>query len=87
MTDDYADHLIAIESDDAFVAECFDQIDAANQFSYYSPADERARLCYQEAERRGRVDLYQRGFDAAYATAQADRHLGTARNALLGAHR
>lgn len=59
--------------DDDFLTEVFEQVDGANQFPFYTDWDERARLCFAEAQRRQRPDLYDRGFNAALAKAKGDR--------------
>jgi hypothetical protein len=71
-------------SDEQYLTESFGQIDAANQSPTYSIADEHARLCWREGERRKRPDLYDRAFKAAHATAQARQYLGKASASLLG---
>ena len=73
----YAERLADL-SDDEFMHETFEQIDRANQSAVYSEADARARQCYEEAERRGRMDLYRRAFRAAYETAKGSVRLGNA---------
>jgi hypothetical protein len=69
----YAAHLEALTDED-LTREVFEQIDRANQSPTFSSADARARQCYDEAVRRGDVDLYQRSFEAAYAAAKGDQH-------------
>lgn len=69
---DYAERLGAV-SDEAFLREVFEVIDRANQSPVYSLADAKAEQLRAEAKRRGRQDLYDRGFEAALAVAKGDR--------------
>jgi hypothetical protein len=73
----YAKHLLGL-SDAEFLDEVFDQIDRANQSPIFSIADGKASQLRDEAKRRDRQDLYDRGFNAARAAAKGDRHYRTA---------
>lgn len=80
----YARELEDLDDED-FVQHAFSQIDRANQHTIYSVHDQRASMCCAEARRRGKIELYQRAFTAAYRVAKGDQHYAVALNALTGA--
>lgn len=51
--------------DEAYVKEASDQILAAGYERRYSAADQRVSVLYREAVTRGRMFLYQRGYNNA----------------------
>lgn len=77
----YAERIQAL-SDDELLLESFERVDAANQSPTWSDADAQASACCAEARRRERVDLYQRGFEAAYRVAKGDAQYRQALDAL-----
>lgn len=61
---DYAGQVALLDETD-LVDETRRQIHDAGYETRHSPSDQRCTVCYQEAVRRGKVHLYQRGYNTA----------------------